>query len=43
MGQTVEPGDAILVPQRIKRDYSWQENATALANLAVLLTVIRTL
>lgn len=40
-GQVVEPGDAILVPQRIRRDVSWQENLQALTPIALILNAIR--
>lgn len=29
-GRKVEPGDAVLVPQMVRRDITWQENLTAL-------------
>ncbi len=41
MGQEVEPGDAVLVPQRIRRDSTWQENLQALTPLALLLNAIK--
>ena len=41
MGQEMEPGDAVLVPQRIRRDYSWQENLAALTPLALFLNVVK--
>ena len=37
----VEPGDALLVPQRIKRDSSWQENLAALTPLAILINTFK--
>jgi protein involved in polysaccharide export with SLBB domain len=37
----VEPGDAILVPQRIRRDVSWQENLAALTPVAILINALR--
>ena len=40
-GQVVEPGDALLVPQRIRRDTNWQENMAALTPLAVLINAVR--
>jgi protein involved in polysaccharide export with SLBB domain len=40
-GKTVEPGDAVLVPQRVRRDVSWQENLTALTPLAVMINALR--
>jgi protein involved in polysaccharide export with SLBB domain len=39
----VEPGDAVLVPQRIRRDVSWQENLTALTPVALLLSTYMSL
>jgi len=41
LGQEMEPGDAVLVPQRIRRDYSWQENLAALTPLALILNVVK--
>ncbi|BDU75303.1 polysaccharide biosynthesis/export family protein [Mesoterricola sediminis] len=41
MGQPVEPGDAILVPQRIQRDMTWVETVNALTPLALLLNAIK--
>ena len=37
----VEPGDTVLVPQRIRRDTTWQENLTALTPLAILINTLR--
>nr|WP_320133696.1 SLBB domain-containing protein [uncultured Holophaga sp.] len=37
----VEPGDALLIPQKIRRDVTWQENLTALTPLAILINAIR--
>ncbi|MDP2875258.1 MAG: SLBB domain-containing protein [Holophaga sp.] len=39
--RTVEPGDAVLVPQVIRRATNWQENLNALTPLAILLNAIR--
>ena len=39
--QKVSPGDAVLVPQRIRRDSTWQENLQALTPLALILNAIR--
>lgn len=39
--RTVEPGDAVLVPQRIRYESRWQENVQALTPLALLLNAIR--
>jgi protein involved in polysaccharide export with SLBB domain len=41
MGQEVEPGDAVLVPQRIRRDSTWQENLSALTPIALILNAIK--
>lgn len=40
-GRKVEPGDAVLVPQRIRRDSSWQENLNALTPLALILNALK--
>jgi protein involved in polysaccharide export with SLBB domain len=40
-GKGVEAGDTILIPQRIKRDTSWQENMTALIPMALLLNAFK--
>jgi protein involved in polysaccharide export with SLBB domain len=40
-GKAVEPGDALVVPQRIKRDSSWQENLAALTPLAILINTFK--
>jgi protein involved in polysaccharide export with SLBB domain len=37
-GRAVEPGDTLLVPQRFRRDYSWQENLNALMPVALVLS-----
>jgi protein involved in polysaccharide export with SLBB domain len=39
--QVVEPGDAVLVPQRVRRDTTWQENLSALTPLALILNAIK--
>ena len=39
--QTVEPGDAVLVPQRFRLNTSWQDNLQALTPLALILNSIR--
>jgi protein involved in polysaccharide export with SLBB domain len=39
--KAVEPGDALLVPQRIRRDSSWQENLAALTPLAILVNTFK--
>lgn len=41
MGQEVQPGDAILVPQKILRDTTWQENLNALTPIAILLNALK--
>lgn len=41
MGKKVEPGDAVLVPQRFRRDTSWQENLNALTPLALILNALK--
>jgi protein involved in polysaccharide export with SLBB domain len=37
----VEPGDTVLVPQRIRRDSSWQENLAAMTPIALILNAIK--
>jgi protein involved in polysaccharide export with SLBB domain len=37
-GRAVEPGDTLLVPQRFRRDYGWQENLNALMPVALVLS-----
>lgn len=37
----VEPGDAVLIPQKIRRDRNWTEELSALTPLALLLNAIR--
>jgi protein involved in polysaccharide export with SLBB domain len=39
--QKVEPGDAVLVPQVVRRATNWQENLAALTPLAILINAIR--
>lgn len=39
--RSVEPGDAVLVPQRIRRDVTWQENLQALTPLAILINTFK--
>jgi len=41
MGMDVEAGDAVLVPQRIRRDTTWQENLQAITPLALILNAIK--
>ena len=38
-GKKVEPGDTVIVPQRIRRDTSWQDDLTALTPLALILNI----
>ena len=40
-GKAVEPGDTVLVPQRIRRDTNWQENLQALTPLALMLNALK--
>jgi len=40
MGKAIEPGDAVLVPQRFRLSTSWQENLQALTPLALILNAI---
>jgi hypothetical protein len=40
-GQRVEPGDALLVPQRIRRDVNWTEELAALTPLAILINTFK--
>lgn len=40
-GLEVEPGDVVLVPQKIARDSSWQENLAALTPIALLYNAIK--
>jgi len=40
-GKAVEPGDTVLVPQRFRRDTSWQENLQALTPLALILNAVK--
>lgn len=41
MRKKVEPGDTVLVPQRIRRDTTWQENLQALTPIAILLNTLK--
>lgn len=41
MRKDVEPGDTILVPQKIRRDTTWQENLQALTPLAIVLNTLK--
>jgi protein involved in polysaccharide export with SLBB domain len=40
-GKEVEPGDTLLVPQRIKRDLNWTDNLAALTPLAILVNTFK--
>jgi hypothetical protein len=37
----VEPGDTVLVPQRIRKDVAWQENLAALTPLAIMVNALK--
>lgn len=37
----VEPGDALLVPQRFRRETNWQENLQALTPIAIMLSALK--
>ena len=37
----VEPGDTVLVPQRVRRDTAWQDDLAALTPVALLLNAIK--
>lgn len=37
----VEPGDAVLMPQRFRKDVGWQENLQALTPIALILNAIK--
>jgi protein involved in polysaccharide export with SLBB domain len=39
--KAVEPGDALLVPQRIRRDVNWAEQMAALTPLAILINTFK--
>lgn len=41
MSKRVGPGDTVLVPQRFRRDTSWQENLQALTPIALILNAIK--
>ena len=40
-GKRVEPGDAVLVPQRIRNDVAWQSTLAALTPLAILINAFK--
>ena len=37
----IEPGDALLVPQRIRKDVPWQDTLLAMTPIAILYNAIR--
>jgi hypothetical protein len=37
----VEPGDVVLIPQKIRKDFGWQENLSALMPLALIYNAIK--
>ena len=37
----VEPGDTVLVPQRVRRDTTWQENLQALTPIALIVNAVK--
>ncbi|MDR3670283.1 MAG: SLBB domain-containing protein [Holophaga sp.] len=39
--KAVEPGDALLVPQRIRRDVNWSEQLSALTPIAILINTFK--
>ena len=39
--KVVEPGDAVLVPQKIRKDVTWQESLTALTPIAIMIEALR--
>ncbi|WP_005037550.1 polysaccharide biosynthesis/export family protein [Holophaga foetida] len=41
MSKRVEPGDVVLVPQKIRRDTTWQDNLNALTPIAILINALR--
>jgi protein involved in polysaccharide export with SLBB domain len=41
-GRKVEPGDTLIVPQRIRRESNWQENLTALTSVGLILNALAT-
>jgi protein involved in polysaccharide export with SLBB domain len=40
-GTGIEPGDALLVPQRIRKDVPWQDTLLAMTPLAILVNALR--
>jgi protein involved in polysaccharide export with SLBB domain len=41
-GRKVEPGDTLVVPQRIRRESNWQEDLTALTSVGLILNALAT-
>ncbi len=41
-GKKVEPGDTLIVPQRIRRETNWQEDLTALTSVGLILNALAT-
>jgi protein involved in polysaccharide export with SLBB domain len=41
-GRPVEPGDTLVVPQRIRRESNWQEDLTALTSVGLILNALAT-
>ena len=41
-GRKIEPGDTLVVPQRIRRESNWQENLTALTSVGLILNALAT-
>jgi len=39
--QAIEPGDAVLIPQVVRRDVAWQENLSAMTPIAILIDALR--
>jgi hypothetical protein len=39
--KNVEPGDALLVPQRIKKDINWVDTLAALTPLAIMINTFK--
>ena len=37
----VRPGDTVLVPQRVRRDTTWQENLQALTPIALVVNAVK--
>jgi hypothetical protein len=41
-GRKIEPGDTLVVPQRLRRESNWQENLTALTSVGLILNALAT-